>query len=351
MTAIRRLAAILAADVAGYSRLMGVDEEGTLERLKALRRQLVDPKIAEHHGRIVKTTGDGVRDRLPFAFEDLGEQQVKKIARLVRIYRVHDIGVAKSRSAPALPLPDKPSIAVLPFANISGIGPVPSVGDGSLDIALNEFPMRDLRKDLSCAAHECAVRRRIETQAIGHPRGGVAKIAINADQAGRRGCGIAARLARNVIMRWTDQRCGQFGHGVRYGGVERGKRLFAHLLWWLQLDRRRDRNIVGAVDEEHRSVSDACRIQHLIRRAEAELLSGQFYWYDRRNSSIGCEHRANGTAGALGMPYRADVVRIELVEKDAAGVAVRVQHKAGRIPNRRAVASESIPRRHDHEAP
>src|ERR1700739_2788898 len=60
MTATRRLAAILAADVAGYSRLMGADEEGTLDRLKALRRELFDPKIAEHHGRIVKTTGDGL---------------------------------------------------------------------------------------------------------------------------------------------------------------------------------------------------------------------------------------------------------------------------------------------------
>ena len=60
MVATRRLAAILAADVAGYSRLMGADEEGTLERLKALRRELLDPKIAEHHGRIVKTTGDGL---------------------------------------------------------------------------------------------------------------------------------------------------------------------------------------------------------------------------------------------------------------------------------------------------
>ena len=60
MAAIRRLAAILAADVAGYSRLMGADEEGTLERLNALRHELVDAKIAEHHGRIVKTTGDGV---------------------------------------------------------------------------------------------------------------------------------------------------------------------------------------------------------------------------------------------------------------------------------------------------
>ena len=60
MSQTRRLAAILAADVAGYSRLMGSDEEGTLERLTALRREFLDPKIAEHHGRIVKTTGDGM---------------------------------------------------------------------------------------------------------------------------------------------------------------------------------------------------------------------------------------------------------------------------------------------------
>jgi hypothetical protein len=60
MSQTRRLAAILAADVAGYSRLMGADEEGTLERLKALRCELLDPTIAEHRGRIVKTTGDGL---------------------------------------------------------------------------------------------------------------------------------------------------------------------------------------------------------------------------------------------------------------------------------------------------
>src|SRR5271170_2876717 len=60
MPTVRRLAAILAADVAGYSRLMGADEEGTLASLKAHRRELLDPKIAEHHGRIVKTTGDGM---------------------------------------------------------------------------------------------------------------------------------------------------------------------------------------------------------------------------------------------------------------------------------------------------
>ena len=60
MTVTRRLAAILAADVAGYSRLMGSDEEGTLARLRALRVQLIDPAIAQHRGRIVKTIGDGL---------------------------------------------------------------------------------------------------------------------------------------------------------------------------------------------------------------------------------------------------------------------------------------------------
>src|SRR3981081_938581 len=65
MPATRRLAAILVADVAGYSRLMGVDEEGTHERLKAHLRQLVDPKIKEHRGRIVKNTGDGMLAEFP----------------------------------------------------------------------------------------------------------------------------------------------------------------------------------------------------------------------------------------------------------------------------------------------
>jgi adenylate cyclase len=73
---------------------------------------------------VSNTVHDHVRDRLPFLFEDLGEQQVKNIARPVRVYRVRDIGgAAKSPSAPVppvLPLPDKPSIAVLPFANMSG---------------------------------------------------------------------------------------------------------------------------------------------------------------------------------------------------------------------------------------
>src|ERR1700720_2817118 len=109
----RRLAAILAADVAGYSRLIEADEEGTLNRLKALRAEVIDPRIAGHQGRIVKTTGDGVNvaarleglaepggicvsarvqedaaGRLDLAFEDIGEQSLKNIARQVRVYRV-----------------------------------------------------------------------------------------------------------------------------------------------------------------------------------------------------------------------------------------------------------------------
>jgi TolB-like protein/class 3 adenylate cyclase len=213
MSTTRRLAAILAADVAGYSRLMGADEEGTLERLKALRRELVDPKLAAHRGRdgllvefasvvdavrcavevqqamaerntsvaaanrielriginlgdvivegddlygdgvniaariealadaggvlVSNTVHDHVRDRLPLDFEDLGEQQIKNIARPVRVYRVRSerpdpnppplAGEGSARSAqvgaaaqPTPPLTHKPSIAVLPFANMSG---------------------------------------------------------------------------------------------------------------------------------------------------------------------------------------------------------------------------------------
>jgi adenylate cyclase len=215
----RRLAAIVAADVAGYSRLMGRDEAGTLVRLRALRRELIDPQIGEHKGRIVKTTGDGiliefpsvveavacalavqrgmgeheagipqeqrisfrvginlgdvivedgdihgngvnvaarlealaepgsvyvsaiVRDqvegRLDCAFEDLGDQSLKNITRPVRVFAVRgprpnpplpglDPGITGEGSARSarvgapLPLPDKPSIAVLPFQNLSG---------------------------------------------------------------------------------------------------------------------------------------------------------------------------------------------------------------------------------------
>jgi adenylate cyclase len=207
MASTRRLAAVLAADVAGYSRLMGEDEEGTLAALKAIRRELSDPKFKEHRGRIVKTTGDGVlvefasvvdavrcaveiqremalrnvgtpdskrielriginlgdiiidgrdifgdgvnvaarlealaepggicvsrvvrdqvRDKLDFAFQDRGEQQVKNIARPVRIFDVRTtlqvpVIVPDQTAATSLPLPEKPSIAVLPFQNMSG---------------------------------------------------------------------------------------------------------------------------------------------------------------------------------------------------------------------------------------
>jgi TolB-like protein/class 3 adenylate cyclase len=201
----RRLAAILAADVAGYSRLIGADEEGTLARLKAHRRELIDRKIAEHRGRLVKTTGDGLlvefgsvidalrcasalqedmaernadippdrriefrvgihmgdivaedgdifgdavniaarleslaqpggicvsarvradaAGKLDLAFEDLGAQQLKNIARPVRVYRVRAVGLAvepMAGSQHSLSLPEKPSIAVLPFQNMSG---------------------------------------------------------------------------------------------------------------------------------------------------------------------------------------------------------------------------------------
>ncbi|HKO07930.1 MAG TPA: adenylate/guanylate cyclase domain-containing protein [Alphaproteobacteria bacterium] len=220
----RRLAAILAADVVGYSRLMGVDEEGTLRQLKLLRKELVDPKIIEHRGRIVKTTGDGVlvefasvvdavrcavdvqrgmaernaampqekriefriginlgdiiidgddifgdgvniaarlealaepggicvnrvvrdqvRDKLDIAFEDLGEQQVKNIARPVHVYRIQPehwsskltaAGAVSEASKPVLVLPDKPSIAVLPFQDMSGDADQEYFADGVVE--------------------------------------------------------------------------------------------------------------------------------------------------------------------------------------------------------------------------
>jgi adenylate cyclase len=72
MTAIRRLAAILAADVVGYSRLIGADEGGTLARLKSIRRELIDPQISDHRGRIVKTTGDGILVEFASVVDALG---------------------------------------------------------------------------------------------------------------------------------------------------------------------------------------------------------------------------------------------------------------------------------------
>jgi adenylate cyclase len=209
----RRLAAILAADVVGYSRLMGEDETGTLDRLKTLRKDLVEPGIRERKGRIVKLMGDGllaefpsvveavqcaldiqnemtqrepdrpdaeriqlrigvnlgdiivegsdiygdgvnvaarletlaepggiclsgpafdtVDGKLEAAFESIGDRQVKNIAKPVRVYRWAFTGAQEGppvRSAE--PLPDKPSIAVLPFENISGEGEQDSFADG-----------------------------------------------------------------------------------------------------------------------------------------------------------------------------------------------------------------------------
>ena len=205
----RRLAAILSADVVGYSRLMGADESGTLARLKTHRGEIIDPKIAEHHGRIAKLMGDGVlvefasvvdavqcatdiqramadrnadvaeerrielriginvgdiivdgddiygdgvnvaarleglaepggvcisrstrdqvRDKLDLALKDMGEVEVKNIARPVRVFRIH---IAEQGLAPPPDSPrtsagrartsDQQSIAVLPFENMSG---------------------------------------------------------------------------------------------------------------------------------------------------------------------------------------------------------------------------------------
>src|SRR5712692_381402 len=220
----RRLTAILAADVAGYSRLMGLDEAGTARTLHE-HRAAVDPIVAHHGGRIVKTTGDGVllefpsivaavdcavvvqnlmrernRDvpeeqrmlfriginlgdvlidgddilgdgvniaarlegiaepggicvsddvyrqvsgKLDVSFEDIGNQQLKNIARPVHAYRGSFIDVPTSRtSASILPLPDKPSIAVLPFTNMSGDPEQDYFADGMVDdiiTALSHF--------------------------------------------------------------------------------------------------------------------------------------------------------------------------------------------------------------------
>jgi adenylate cyclase len=91
-TATRRLAAILAADVVGYSRLMGADEEGTHERLKAHLRELVDPKIREHHGRVVKTTGDGVLAEFASVVD-----AVRCAGEIQRAMEDHDLDLAEER--------------------------------------------------------------------------------------------------------------------------------------------------------------------------------------------------------------------------------------------------------------
>lgn len=226
----RRLAAVLALDVAGYSRLVGADDEGTVARWKALRETLIDPKIREHRGRIVKSTGDGVlvefasvvnaarcageiqchmaaqnadlpqdgrielrigihigdiisddndifgdgvniavriegiaptggvcisddahkqvRGKVEFSYDDMGPQTLKNIKDPVQVWRMRFPGEADSASphAPAAPqhlrLPDKPSIAVLPFQNMSGDAEQEYFADGIVEdiiTALSHF--------------------------------------------------------------------------------------------------------------------------------------------------------------------------------------------------------------------
>jgi TolB-like protein/class 3 adenylate cyclase len=226
----RRLAAVLAADVVGYSRLMGADEAGTLDALKRHRREVVDPTIAAYKGRIVKTTGDGmlvefasavdavtcavtiqeqmakrgngsdaevsfriginvgdiiidgddifgdgvnvaariesecapggvylsedafrqVRGKIACAFDDLGERSLKNIDRPVRIYATRSIAGEAQPKQPAmnavrpLTLPDRPSIAVLPFQNMSGDPEQEYFADGMVEeiiTALSRFKL------------------------------------------------------------------------------------------------------------------------------------------------------------------------------------------------------------------
>jgi adenylate cyclase len=261
MASTRRLAAILAADVAGYSRLMGVDEEGTHERLKAHLRQLVDPKIKEHRGRIVKNTGDGllaefasivdavrcaaevqrgmidrepevpderrirfriginlgdiiaegydifgdgvnvaarleglaelggicvsgtvrdhISDKLPYAFDDIGEQNVKNIARPVRVYALRPEAIAKFPAASVTPatsisqpiVAPRLSIVVLPFANLSNDPEQQYFADGITE---------DLTTDLSRISGMFVISRntaftyrskQVDTKQIGHDLG------------------------------------------------------------------------------------------------------------------------------------------------------------------------------------
>jgi adenylate cyclase len=225
MSQTRRLAAVLAADAVGYSRLIGADEGSTLQALKTIRTELFDPKIAQHRGRLVKTTGDGflvefssvvdalrcavelqahmaernagiptdkrvdfriginvgdivvengdifgdgvnvavrleglaepggicvsarvqedAAGKLDVPFEDLGELQLKNIARPVRVYRILAGTSAPGSDRAPLRLPNKPSIAVLPFANMSGDPEQDFFADGMVEeiiTALSRYP-------------------------------------------------------------------------------------------------------------------------------------------------------------------------------------------------------------------
>jgi adenylate cyclase len=259
MTQSRRLAAIFAADVAGYSRLIGEDEAGTLGRLKAVRARVIDPAIAKHRGRIVKTTGDGIlvefgsvvdalrcatevqsamaernsaaqpetliefriginvgdivvedgdifgdgvnvaarlealadpggicvsarvqedtAGRLDITFDDMGEQSLKNIARPVRVYRVRLTSTettpkaTPSVGAPLLALPDKPSIAVLPFANMSNDPEQEFFADGIAEdiiTALSRYPSLFVIARNSCFTYK---GRAVDVKQVGRELG------------------------------------------------------------------------------------------------------------------------------------------------------------------------------------
>ena len=245
----RRLAAILSADVVGYSRLMGTDEAGTLSRLNALRRALIDPAIAAHSGRIVKLMGDGalvefasavdavtcaieiqrqlrehnagstqaapiqfrigvnvgdiiiegedilgdgvniaariegiaepggisisedawrqVRDKVAANFVDIGDQSLKNIARPVRVYRVlpspSSVTVA-AEVPPVIPLPGKPSIAVLPFRVMQGTADDEAFADG-----LTEDIITALSRIRGFVRYRAEFKLHLQRQVRGHP--------------------------------------------------------------------------------------------------------------------------------------------------------------------------------------
>ena len=250
----RRLAAIFAADVAGYSRLMGIDEEGTLKRLNAHRREFLEPTVARYHGRIVKRTGDGVLIEFPSAveavrcaaevqrgmsernqgvatderialrigihvgdiiieegdifgdgvniaarlegiaepgsicisddafrqvngkidvvFEDAGEQHLKNIARRVRAYRAQFAKSAADAPAALPALPDRPSIAVLPFQNLSGDPEQEFFADGVVEeitTALSRIPWLFVIARNSTFTYK---GQKIDVKQVGPPRTG-----------------------------------------------------------------------------------------------------------------------------------------------------------------------------------
>jgi TolB-like protein/class 3 adenylate cyclase/Tfp pilus assembly protein PilF len=290
----RRLAAILAADVVGYSRLLEQDEAGTLAVLKARRREILNPLVAEHHGRIVKVMGDGVLvefgsvvnavacaielqrrmtvannglpegrcialrigvnvgdvviedgdlygdgvviavrlqsiatpggislsravhdqvgSKLPVVFEDLGPCEVKNIAKPIRVYRVAALG-EQVPAAGGLPLPAKPSIAVLPFTNLSADTEQEFFADGLTEDLITElskapglfviarhscFAFKSKSVDVRQVARDLGVRYILE----GSARRAASRIRINAQLIDARGGGghlWAERFDRDLV--------------------------------------------------------------------------------------------------------------------------------------------------------